>query len=105
MATNYRNKLGNYITFEEWQEELNCPDNCSKTETIEKGDYEIVVSKLFIGTTGSLFKVKVNCSEDLEDFFGYSNSFQGEIKAEEDYNRVIGLINDDQPIIQEGVII
>ena len=105
MSTNYRNKLGNHITFEEWKAELKNGDNGSHETPIEKGEYEVIVSKIFCGTSGSLFKVIVDCSEDLENFFGYHQGHQGEVKAEADYQRVITAIENDDPLMEDGILI
>jgi len=106
MATNYRNKLGNHIMFGEWKTLLSdSANNGSKETLITKGEYELVINKRYAGTTGSLFKVSVDCSEDCADFHGYNISFQGDIKAEVDYNRVIDAINNDLPLMQDGKVI
>ncbi len=106
MSTNYRNHLGNHITFDEWKDEQKNSDNCAKeSDPIIKGEYEVTVLKRFCGTSGSLFKVSVDCSEDLENFYGYHQGFQGETKAEEDYQRVITAIENDTPLMSDGIIV
>lgn len=104
MSTNYRNCLGNHLDFDEWKTHLGDKlENCSKSKVITKNGYEILIAKNYIGTSGSLFKVIVDCSEDLEDFFGYHEGFQGEISAQADYDRVIAAINSDTPIVEDGI--
>lgn len=106
MATNYRNKLGNFISFGAWKIEVSdINNNGSKEKVITKGEYELTITKKFIGTSGALFKVIVDCSADCEDYHGYSISFQGDIKAEIDYDRVITSIENDIPIMNDGIII
>ena len=101
MTTNYRDHLGNYITTEEWKIEADCPENCSKKTEITKDENEFIVSKRFCGTNNALFKIYVDCSEELTGYFGFKCDCQNEADSETEYQRIIEAIENDVPLIIE----
>lgn len=96
----YRNKNNEPINLATWQ-----ALRSTEQETfvqLNYGTYTITVFKKYFGTEGSVFKVWVECSSDLTQYYNYKKHYNGETESSLDYDRIVEAIQNDEEIFDKS---
>lgn len=93
---NYRNKQNEPISFSDWFTlKLN---EVVHSVVVDVGGNSVTVNKKYFGTIGSVFKVWVECTSDLDKYHGYKKHFDGEVDAENDFARIVSALTEGEEI-------